>query len=93
VTNASEAPKSETDRIDGHVITVECLFHEDSKRWEPVVLVRPSWRAGEAAVRVATTAEHFQDTPQDALAFANTLARQWLVANAPSDDGTVDAAV
>jgi hypothetical protein len=91
VTNPSEIAKSETVKIDDHIVTVGCLFHADTGRWEPTVSIRPSWASGEA-VRITAKPEHFQDAPHDAMAVAHEMAKAWVAEHAPPE-GTVDAAV
>jgi hypothetical protein len=77
--------------IDDQVVTVGCVFHPDTSRWEPTVSIKPSWGSGEA-VQIKSKPEHFQDAPHDALAVAHVMAKAWLAEHTPPE-GTVDAAV
>jgi hypothetical protein len=91
VRNPSDTVKTETVMIDDEVVTVGCILHADTSRWEPTVSIKPSWGSGEA-VQITAKLEHFQDSPHDALAVARVMARAWLAEHTPPG-GTVDAAV
>lgn len=80
--NVNLEPKSETSEIDGHVVTRGCVFHAELNRWEPTVTIRPAW-ASSTATSLESQAEHFQDTPEDAMGVARDMAHSWLIDHDP----------
>lgn len=85
MTNASDLQKSQTVEIDGYVVTRGCLFHAESGKWQPVASVGDDWDEARHRAIVATKAD-FQDTPEQALDKADTLAREWIRSSgSPSD--------
>ena len=52
----------------GYVVTHGCRYHPDMALWEPVAAVCP---AGSSAAAASAAAEHFQRTPEDAMALAH----------------------
>lgn len=81
MTHETELPKSETFETDGRVLTVGCVYHADTTRWEPTVSVR-SWE-GAVHLQLAAAKEEFQDTPGDAMDKARAIAKAWLAHEAP----------
>jgi hypothetical protein len=91
MSESTEAPRHETYRTAGYVVTRGCVFRPELDRWEPQVSIRAAHDPGAAAVTLTAKPEHFQDTPDDAYGVALDMATAWIEAN-PRDDGTVDGA-
>jgi hypothetical protein len=91
MSKSTDAPRHETYRSAGYVVTRGCIYRPELKRWEPQVSIRAANDPGAAAVTLAPKPEHFQDTPDDAYLVALNMAAAWIEAN-PRNDGTVDSA-
>jgi len=77
MTPPDERSYSETFDIDGYVVTRGYKFLPTLNRWEPLVLIRSSWRSTDV-VDLVTKPEEYRDTPEDALRVAATMLADWL---------------
>jgi hypothetical protein len=91
MTKPSEESKHERYEASGYVVTRGCRYLPDLRRWEPQVSIHASRDASSTPIELSAKPEEFQDTPEDAMRVAATMASDWLDANR-RDDPTVDAA-